>query len=129
MPNKSQLNLPPSLLANQTLREDVRPEDTHPVDDPQAKAARVLNAAFKDSGRSSAEAAFCLKVSESLVNRWRSPDARESISSLQLFKLYRDLGPWFTYQYHVANHRENKLAKVALREAVQSLSLLAVGLE
>lgn len=111
--------------ANQTQHEAVRPQGTQ--DDSQAKSARVLDAAFIHSGKRSDEAAFSLEISESLINRMRSPDARETISLKQICKLCLDLGPRFAWEFHVAFHKEHALAKIALAETLQSLSLFAVG--
>jgi hypothetical protein len=118
----------PMLRANQTHEDAVRPNQTQD-DTPSVKASRVLAAALKNAERTADEAACSLGVDVSLVRRWCNVNARETISTKQLFTLYRDLGPRFTWAYHVANHHEHKLAQLALRETLQSLSLLAVGID
>ena len=116
------------LRANQTQEATLRPKQEQD-ENPSVKASRVLATALKNSDKTADEAAFSLGVDVSLVRRWCNVNARETISTTQLFTLYRDLGPRFTWAYHVANHQEHKLAKQALRETLQSLSLLAVGLD
>jgi len=118
---------PEMLRANQTQDDTVRPNQAQD-DLPAVKASRVLAAALHHAGKTPDEAAFSLGVDVSLVRRWCNVNARETISTTQLFTLYRDLGPRFTWAYHVANHHEHKLAKQALKDTLQSLGLLAVGL-
>lgn len=115
------------LRANQTQESPVRPKDTQ--EDPHVKASRAFYVALEQSGCTAEQAAFCLKVSDSLVRRMCSVDARETLSTTQLFVLCRDLGPRFTWEYNKAFYLEHKLATIALREAVQSLGILAIGIE
>lgn len=88
-------------------------------------ASSLFDSALTAASVTTAEAAHLMGVSESAVHKMRSPNYRECVSLVQLLRC----GPSVTWQFHRALHARNKFAQLALREAVQSLSLLAVGLD
>lgn len=130
----SQLNLEPMEVRKPSDAEPSRrsaspaaPERRNPSE-PDAltiAASTLFDQALTDARITNAEAAHLMGISESLVNRMRSPNYRECVSLVQLLRC----GPSVTWQFHRALHARNKFAQVALREAVQSLSLLAVGID
>lgn len=117
---KHQLNLPPSLLANETPGTAMRPKSTHP-DDASILAAELFDQALTEAGITNDEAAYLLGVSASLVRRMRSRDARERASFVQLLRL--------PFSFHVALHRVMNrrlgLGRAMLREVLDALGCLA----
>ena len=92
---------------------------------PDAIAAELFSEALNAAGMTNAEVAYLLGVSESLVRKMRSKDAREGVSLIQMLKL----GPVFLWHFHRGLHAKCKFGRRALAEAVQALSLVGVGLE
>jgi len=132
--SKSQLNLPPSLVANPsgkaTSRTSLESERAGRTKDSQPDATTILaselfDRALDDARVTSAEAAHLVGVSESLINRMRSPNYRECVSLVQLLRC----GPVVVWKFHVALHHKEQFGQRALREAMQALSLIAVGID
>ena len=119
-PHKSQLNLPPSLIAKETQDETVRPKRTQ-NDDAATLAAELFDQALTDARITNDEAAYLLGVSASLVRRMRSRDAREGPSFVQLLRL--------PFSFHLALHRVMNrrlgLGRAMLREVLETLGCLA----
>lgn len=120
----SQMNLPPALLTN---REPQAPALTksEPYEDVGVAASFLFDKALSDAGLTTGEAAHLMGVSENMVNRMRSPNYRECVSLVQLLRC----GPSVVWKFHKILHAKEKFNQLALRDALQSLSLLAVGLE
>jgi len=120
-PPKSQLNLPPSLLSNETQGSDVRPKSTQPDDDASILAAELFDQALTEARITNDEAAYLLGISASLVRRMRSRHARERASFVQLLRL--------PFSFHVALHRVMNrrlgLGRAMLREVLEALGCLA----
>lgn len=115
---------PEMLRAKDSRESDARTNDSEP--DPLMQSASFLfDAALRDARVTSAEAAHLMGISESLVNRMRSPNYRECVSLVQLLRC----GPQVTWRFHVALHHKQKFGQLALREALQALSLVGVGIE
>jgi len=55
----------------------------------------------------------------------RSPNYRECVSLVQLLRC----GPVVVWKFHVALHHKEQFGQRALREAMQALSLIAVGID
>lgn len=120
----SQMNLPPALLTN---REPQAPALTkgEPREDVGVAASFLFDKALSDAGLTTGEAAHLMGVSENMVNRMRSPNYRECVSLVQLLRC----GPVVTWKFHVALHHKQQFGQRALREALQALSLVGVGIE
>lgn len=88
--------LPPMLLADQTQADPVRPKCT-PADEASSLASDLFDVALTEAQITTAEAAYLLKVSESLVRRMRSKDARECASFPQMLRL--------PLAFHLSLHR------------------------
>jgi hypothetical protein len=102
-PPKSQLNLPPTLLPKDSEGPAARASDSRAsagrtkrsLDGVDADAALIFDEALRSArdlrGKvapiTSQEISHLLGVSESLVNRWRSPHYRESPSWTQMLRL------------------------------------------
>lgn len=114
-----QSNLPPMMLTNRS--QDVPVRTNCSQDDPDASAAAMFDAALSASGITSKEAAMLLGVSDSMVNRMRSPNHRERVSFAQMLRL--------PPAFHLSLHREmNKrfgFGRQALRDILDSLGTLA----
>lgn len=121
---QDQLNLPPALLTN---REGQAPALTkrEPHEDVGVAASFLFDKALSDAGLTTGEAAHLMGVSENMVNRMRSPNYRECVSLVQLLRC----GPSVTWKFHVALHHKQQFGQRALREALQALSLVGVGIE
>jgi len=137
---QSQLNLPVTEVVNRSNQSPAVTERTNrerdasgepagtndsDVDAIVVKASLLFHQALHDARVTSAEAAHLMKVSENYVNRMRSPNYRECVSLVQLLRC----GPVVVYKFHVALHHKEQFGQRALREAMQALSLLAVGIE
>jgi len=121
--DKSQLNLPVTPLRKMA---DSEPERKNSEPDGVIRAASVLfDQALHDACVTNQEASHLMGVSESLVHKMRSPDYRECVSLVQLLRC----GPMVVWKFHCALHAKEQFGQRALREAMQALSLLAVGIE
>lgn len=107
-----QLSLGPLPLADRTRDEAVRPKCTQ-REEASAIAAELFDRALTLAGVTTAEVAYILDVSESLVRRWRSKDARERISFVQLLMLPR--------KFHTALKKEWNKRDGSSREALLRL--------
>lgn len=118
-----QLNLPPSLLPNPSQSEPVR---SNPSQDAEALASTLFAQAMDDAGLTTAEVAYLVQHSESLVSRWRSPEHREQPSFAQLLRL----PPSFHLALHKRLDKHYGFSRAALLEAIDALGRLgqAVGL-
>lgn len=119
MPKSIQQSLPPMLLPNETHSDPVRPKDTQAAD---ALAAQLFDEALTASGLTTADVAYLLHCSESLVRRMRSHDARERISFPQLLKL----PPSFHWALHKAMNRHFGFGRQALLDLLDAAGRLAV---
>jgi hypothetical protein len=119
-----QLNLPPTFLANETQAESVRPKCTQ-GDQAHELAAELFDEALTEARLSTAEVAYLFGVSESLVRRMRSKDARERVSLTQLLKLPAR----FHLELHRAMNRRFGFGRQLLRRLLDDLSDLALVLE
>lgn len=128
---KSQLNLPPTGLPNREQGTTVRakqeppPPAVPPIGEAEAAAARLFDEVLTAAQLSSQEVAHLLGVSESLVRKMRSPNARERVSLSHLLQL--PLG--FHLEFHRALNRRSGLGRQLLRRLLDDLSDLAVVLE
>jgi len=111
-------------LAKETQEHGVRPKCTQP-DDSHELAAELFDRALTDAKISTAEAAYLFGVSESLVRRMRSKDARERASFPQMLKL----PPTFHWQLHRAMNRKFGFWRLAMADAVEALGGLAMVVE
>lgn len=134
----SQLNLEPMEVRKPSDAEPSRrsassaapaaSERRNPSAEPDAitiTASQLFDRALDDAQITNAEAAHLMGISESLVNRMRSPNYRECVSLVQLLRC----GPVVTWKFHVALHHKQQFGQRALREALQALSLVGVGIE
>jgi DNA-binding transcriptional regulator YiaG len=128
----AQLNLPPGLLPNSSQPTSSRaissqhePVRTICSQEPETLSAQLLHRALDDAGLTSYEVAQLVGVSESLVNRWRSPHHRECPSFVQLLKL----PPSFQFQLHRALNRHYGFGRQLLVRVLDDLGAigLAVG--
>lgn len=120
--SNSQLNLPPALLAKETQQDTARPKHTH-ADGTHELAAELFDQALTAAEISTAEVAYLFHVSESLVRRMRSKDARERVSFGQMLLL--------PPAFHIAIHRQlnmrfgfGKAALARLIGAAEDLALV-----
>jgi hypothetical protein len=123
-----QLNLPPAPLANRTQPDAVRPNHTRDAWDPtqaHAVAAELFDEALTAAKLTSQEAAYLLSVSESLVRRMRSPNARERVSFTQMLRL----PPAFHVELHRAMNRRFGFGRQALARLLDAVGDLALVLE
>lgn len=120
----SQLNLPPMPLVNQTQDEAVRPKYTQ-GDDPRAIAAEVFDSALTAANISTADVASRFRVSESLVRRMRSRDARECVSNVQMLLL----PPSFHVEYFRAMNKRFGLGRALLNRLMDAAADLALVVE
>lgn len=121
MPKHSQLSLGPLPLANETQAEPARPQSTHEAD---ALAADLFDGALlsADPPLSTADVAYRLDISESLVRRMRSRDARERVSYAQMLRL----PPSFHLALHKLTDRHFGFGRAALRDLLDAAGRLAV---
>lgn len=133
----SQLSLPPMPVAkgtheasargNHTQEEAERPKETHAhghltAEDAHAMAARIFDEALTDARITTAECAHLLGISESLVRRMRSGDARERVAFAQMLRL----PPAFHIAMHRAMNRRFGFARAALSQLIDAAGALAV---
>lgn len=122
--NQSQLNLPPSLLANGTSAEAVLPKCTPPgIDAARELAAMLFDEALTTARITTSEVAYLFDVSESLVRRMRSRDARERASLVQMLLL----PPAFHIAMQRAMNKRFGLGKAALLDLLDAVGRLAVN--
>jgi hypothetical protein len=115
-----QLGLPPTLLPNDSQRASVR---TNCSQEPETLSAHLLDRALHDAEISSYEVSQLVGVSESLVNRWRSPHHRECPSFVQLLKLPSA----FHFELHRAMNRHYGFGRQLLARAIEDLGALALA--
>jgi hypothetical protein len=111
-------------LADRKQDSPVLPKCT-PREKAQAIAAELFDEALTNARIETAEVAYVLDVSESLVRRWRSKDARERASYVQMLML----GPKFGIELHRATSRRFKFGRAALAQAIEALGALALSEE
>lgn len=117
-----QLNLPPTLLAKGTQDAPVRPKCTQGPDESGQLAAILFDEALTAAGISTAEAAFLFGISESVVRRMRSRDARERVSFAQILRL----PPSFHFALHRAMNRRFGFGRQLLRRLLDDVADLAL---
>lgn len=130
MTAKSQLNLPPTGLPNREqgsglLSKSEQGPDVPPVGEADAAAARLFDEVLTAAKLSSQEVAHLLGVSESLVRKMRSPNARERVALSHLLQLPLS----FHLEFHRAMNRRSGLGRQLLRGVLDALGDLAVVLE
>lgn len=116
----SQLSLPPTLLTNSSQQQPVR---TICSQEPEALSAQLFDQALDAAHITSYEVGQLAGVSESLVNRWRSPNHRECPSFVQLLKL----PPAFHLELHRAMNRHYGFGRQLLARVLDDLCGLAVA--
>jgi hypothetical protein len=127
-PNRTQvlndIQSAPMLRANETQRSEARPDRT-PQDVADALASEMFDAALTAANISTSEVAYLLGISESVVRRMRSKDARERVSFGQMLRL--------PIEFHV---ELNKLldqrygfGRAAMGRIFSDLGIAAVSLE
>jgi hypothetical protein len=117
-----QLSFGPTSLANGTQPEAVLPKCTQ-RDDAHEIAAVLFDESLTAARIETAEAAYLLGISESLVRRMRSKDARERVSFAQLLKL----PPSFHLELHRAMNRRFGFGRQLLARVLDDLGALALS--
>lgn len=85
-------------------------------------SAQLFDEALREAKLTSQEVAHLLRVSESLVNRMRSPNYREGVSLRQMLRL----PPAFHLELHRAMNRRFGFGRAMLRELLETLGCLAM---
>jgi hypothetical protein len=152
-PAKSQLNLPPTLLqsseqegASLRISEPVSVDaaallnlehealvlrkaehDTMTVDEAIRVSSMLVAEALKNAKINYKAAAHLTGVSDSLAQKWCSPDQRESPSLVQQLRL----GVRFNYELHKAINRHERFGfgRRALGEMLSAAGMLALAVE
>jgi hypothetical protein len=119
-PADGQLSFGPAEVANSSQQEVVR---TICTQQPEVLSAQLLNDALEAAHITSYEVGQLVGVSESLVNRWRSPNHRECPSFVQLLKL----PPSFHFQLHRAMNRHYGFGRQLLARVLDDLGAVAVA--
>lgn len=122
---QDQLNLPPQEVLNHSSADVAGTKDSSAAEDVVLRASYLFDVALENARVTSYEASLLLGVSESFINKMRSKDYPQCVSLVQLLKC----GPIVCWHFHRALHAKEQFAQLALRETMQALSLLAVGLE
>jgi hypothetical protein len=104
---------------NETPGADARPNRTQSHE----LAAVLFDEALKAAHIETGEAAYLLGVSESLVRRMRSKDARERVSFVQLLCL----PPAFHLELHRAMNRHYGFGRHLLARVLEDLGALALA--
>lgn len=120
----SQLGLGPMHLADRKQDSEVLPKRTR-REEAQEISAVLFDSALTAANISTAEVAFILDISESLVRRMRSKDARERASFVQMLML----PPKFHIEMQRAMNRKYGFARAALGQALEALGALALAIE
>lgn len=107
------------LLSKETQADPVRPNDTHEA---EALSARLFDEALTASQLSTADVAYLLNISESLVRRMRSRDARERVSFTQMLRL----PPSFQAELHKGLCNHFGFGRQALVDLLDAAGRLAV---
>jgi hypothetical protein len=132
--HKDQLQLPPMPLRNTEpgtpafrSSEDATAAFHQAEGDGYAIAALLFDQALRDPRcpMTNQEVAYLLKVSESLVQKWRSPGARACPSFAQMLKLPTS----FHVALHRAMNRHFGFGRAALRDLLEAAGSLAVVVE
>lgn len=123
-PAQSQRSLPPMPLENCSQPSDARTKDTQP-DPASVLASELFDTALKDARITSFEVSQLLGVSESLVNRMRSPNYREGVSFTQMLRLPIE----FHWQLNKVMSRRLGLRKRAVAELLDAVGSIALVTE
>ncbi len=119
--------LPQLNLRRSTLKTGMRQKTTQatePNGNNEELASRIFDQAVIRSGLTNKEISDRLGgLSESLIGRWRNPNAREFPNTLQLQKL----GPVFLREFSRASNQYNGLGRQALCELLNVVGDLAVA--
>lgn len=109
-------------LRNSTQSVDLR-------ENAQEIASHIFDDAVEGSRLTNQSIAFALKVSDSIVGRWRNPNAREFPSLLQLQQLgeLKDVGQTFLCEFNKACTRRNRLGRRVLQSVLDAVGDLAVA--
>ncbi len=113
--------LPPMPLEKCSHEPVLRTKDTQP-DPASVLASELFDAALTDARITSGEVAHLLGISESLVNRMRSPNYREGVSFTQLLRLPIE----FHWQLHKVMSRRLGLRKRAVAELLDAVGSIAL---
>ena len=117
MPKHHQLSIPPMPLGNS--------EQPHGVfRNSEQDAANLFNAACEEARLSNKDIAHLCGVSISLVEKWRSPDARGCPSFVQLLML----PPRFHLELHRALNKHYGFGRQALLDLLDAVGRLSLGL-
>lgn len=137
----SQLNLPPSLLRNSeqgtstlliseqatsALSKQAH-DDAITVDEAIQVSSQLIAEALKNANINYKAAAHLTGVSDSLAQKWCSPEQRESPSHVQQLRL----GVRFNYELHKAINRHERFGfgRLALGEMLRAAGMLALAVE
>lgn len=121
--SNGQLNLPPSLLPNPSQAETVRRKSSQSSEPVESLASTLFAQAMDDAKLTTAEVAYLVQHSESLVTRWRSPEHREQPSFAQLLRL----PPAFHMALHKRLDQHYGFSHAAVRDALEAIGRLAVA--
>lgn len=126
MSRSFQQSLPPMPLANcsqvEPSRTNCSPEpEPRTKDSADAEAAAIFDDALTGARITSKEVAALVGVSESLVNRWRSPNYREAPSFTQMLRLPVS----FHWHLNKALNRKYGFGRQALAQVLEGLGMLA----
>ena len=123
-PNRTQalkVTIPaPVVRANETHEDAVRLEQTQLAHE---EASALFDEALKAAGIETSDVAYLFGVSESVVNRMRSKDARERVSFAQMLLLPVS----FHWHLHKAMNRRYGFGRRALAEMVDAAGMVAVA--
>lgn len=126
--HQSQLSLGPLQLRDSEQRADsfrISEQDDEAFGKAERASAEILNEAFEGAALDNKEIAHLCGVSVSLVEKWRSAEARGCPSFVQMLRL-----PFsFHWHLHKALNRRFGFGKHALAQLLEAAGMLAVGME
>lgn len=111
-------------LENCSQPDVARTKDSRP-DAATILASELFDAAITDARLTSGEVSHLLGISESLVNRMRSPNYREGVSLVQMLKLPIE----FHWQLHKVMSRRLGLRRRAVAELLDAVGSIALVTE
>lgn len=123
MAKHHQMTFGPAPVAKGTQDEAVRPKCTQQAD-PDEMSAELFDAALTRARITTAEVAYLFGVSESLVRRMRSKNARERVALSQLLRL----PPAFHLALHAELNAKYGFGRQALLDLLDAVGRLAVVL-
>lgn len=123
-PRNVQLGLPPMEVEKSEGHDPIL---RNSQDDHYTVSAQLIDAAMKDPrcGVTNKDVAFLAGVSESLVQKWRTPDARTCPSFVQLLRQT----PAFHLSLHRAMNRRYGFGRIVLADLLEAVGSLALVVE